>query len=102
MSEVFKNWETYAKEIKKLSTKILGDTHVYGFGSVIKKKYSACSDIDILICSSSIPEKGLRRAEIIAEIRKELKLPYEFELHLLSLKKFKVYKKMFGKLKEIK
>ena len=102
MKEVFKNWETYAKKIKKVTKKILGDANVYGFGSVIRKKCTGSSDIDILICSPSVPEKGLRRAEIIAEIREKTKLPYEFELHLLTLKKFKVYKKMFGKLKEIK
>ena len=88
--------------IKKVATKILGEAKVYGFGSIIKKNYTACSDIDILICSPSIPEKGLRRAEIIAEIREKAKLPYEFELHLLTPEKFKIYRRMFGKLKEIK
>jgi hypothetical protein len=90
------------RSIKKVVKQLLGeDSKVFLFGSVLKKSYTACSDIDVLIFSSKIPESGLKRAKIIAEIRKRSKLWRPFEIHLVNERMFNFYKKMVDRMEEV-
>ena len=98
----FENPRKYAALIKKVAKQLLGkDTKVFLFGSVVKGNYTAASDIDVLVFSPSVPEKGLKRAEIIATLRKKTGLWYPFEIHLVNERMFKFYRRMVKKMVEV-
>ena len=92
----------HAKRIKKVCKSFLDpETKVFLFGSVVKRTYTMASDIDVLIFSPRIPEKGIERARIIAEIRKRADVWAPFELHLVNERMFKFYRKMVDKMVEV-
>ncbi len=52
----FENYMQYARLIKEIAENILGKTDVYVFGSVVERRHTPASDIDILIVSESTPK----------------------------------------------
>ena len=47
--ETMSNYVEIARRIKELASELVGNARVYVFGSVVKGRYTAASDIDILI-----------------------------------------------------
>ncbi|WP_292000332.1 nucleotidyltransferase domain-containing protein [Caldivirga sp.] len=47
--EAMSNYVEIARRIKELASELVGNARVYVFGSVVKGRYTAASDIDILI-----------------------------------------------------
>jgi len=99
----FKNYLKYVKILKENAKKILKDKNlkVIVFGSVIEKDYTLSSDIDILIISSKIPKKGIKRAKILGRIYNSIDIFSPFEIHLINKEDWKVYKKFIKKFKEV-
>jgi predicted nucleotidyltransferase len=99
----FRNYLRYAKILKENAKKILKDKKlkVIIFGSVIERDYTLSSDIDVLIISSRIPRKGIRRAKILEKIYDSIGIFSPFEIHLLNKKDWKIYKKFIKKFKEV-
>ena len=58
----------WAREIKNYILKILPDSQVFLFGSVVEGKATPASDIDVLITSSQMPKRQEDRAKIKAKI----------------------------------
>lgn len=89
-----KNYKAIAKEVKKLVLKHWPNSKVYVFGSVIKGRYTAASDIDILV----VLEKNVSKNEeykVKAEVYKSTEAP--IELHITSIEKFEHWYKRFIK-----
>lgn len=76
-----------AKLIKKLIQKSHPKAKIYLFGSTINGKYTASSDIDILIISNEITQK--RKYNIITEIRRKIGFNIPIEIHICTEKQFK-------------
>ena len=89
----FENYRKYAKRIKSIVQSELKDAKVFVFGSVIEKKHTPSSDIDVLIVSTHMPKSFLERGRIRARILKEIGVASPFEIHLANLKEFEWYKK---------
>jgi len=87
-----KNYMKTAKKIKKIVLKYDPEAEVHVFGSVIKGKYTASSDIDILIISQ---RKDLEY-KIKIEILKQTDAP--IEIHFITKQQHnKWYKKFINK-----
>lgn len=76
--------------------RVLPNAEAYVFGSVVEDRFTALSDIDVLIVLDEVPRTGLERAEIKARIREELEklgieFSYIFELHLVDRNEAKRY-----------
>ena len=94
--ELFRNPLKLAKKVKEIALRKIGsaDVKVYIFGSTIKGKYTAMSDIDILIVVSENLDKRVRE-ELKAEIAYNIDAP--LEIHIVSEREFKEwYKKFIG------
>ena len=89
----FKNYLKYAKIIKRIVRKELGEVRVFVFGSVIKGQETPASDIDILVVSKNMPEKMNERSKIKAKIWKRIGIFSPFEIHLVDEKEFRWYEK---------
>ncbi len=90
----FDNWRYYAKVIKDLAIKELGEVKVIVFGSVVKGDYHpALSDIDVLIVSPNMPESNLERAKIKVRILDRIGKWNPFEIHLVNPKEYEWYRK---------
>jgi hypothetical protein len=94
--EMLKNYKKYLKKINISASKILNDSKLYLFGSILEGKVVGGSDIDILIIAD-VPKNHLLRAEIIAKIEESAGLPlsHPFEIHLLTLKEFNTWKEIY-------
>lgn len=97
----FENYLKYARQIKKQASKILGETKVFVFGSILRKKEIA-QDIDILVISPKI-KKFKSKGEIIAKIWEKIGLDNPFEIHLITPEEYQSWYKFLIKEKvEIK
>lgn len=90
------NHKKYLKRIYKSVNKILPESKVYLFGSILKRNLVGGSDIDILIIAD-IPRNHLKRAEIISEIEEDALLPFihPFEFHLLTQEELDVWHSIY-------
>ena len=103
-NNMIKNHKNYLKLIKTSIHNILPNSIIYLFGSILENKLVAGSDIDILIIAD-VPKKHLTRAEIIAEIEEEAKLPYihPFNFHLLTQEELNDWSSIYKlKIKDIR
>ncbi|WP_324736354.1 nucleotidyltransferase domain-containing protein [Thermococcus sp. SY098] len=93
--EMIKNYKHYLPLIKRACEEILGECEVYVFGSVLEGRFTAGSDVDILIKVKKMPENVKQRASIIVKIEEKAGLPYDhpFELHLVDENGFEWYVK---------
>lgn len=91
------NHKKYLKTIYKSIKKNLPNSRVYLFGSVLGGKLVGGSDIDILILAE-VPEKHMRRAEIITDIEKDASLPYvhPFDFHLITQAEFEDWNAIYN------
>ncbi len=102
--EFFRNAEKYLKFLAKKTKSLLPDARIFVFGSYAKGEHDIyLSDIDVLIVSEEIKNKpALERAKIIAKLREKIKSGYIFQIHLVSLEEFKIYKKFIDVMREIR
>lgn len=65
-NKVLENWKEWAIKIDGATRKVLSENllGIYIFGSVVKGKLVASSDIDILIVARNIPKSFIKRSEI--------------------------------------
>lgn len=92
------NYRVISEKVKKLVLKHWPNAKVYVFGSVIKGKYTAASDIDILV----VLDKNVSRDEeykVKAEVYMSVEAP--IELHITSIEKFEHWYKRFIKEEEL-
>ncbi|MGQ9469690.1 MAG: nucleotidyltransferase domain-containing protein [Nitrososphaerales archaeon] len=84
--EIIKNWKEYLKRITWAAKKFLEDCEVYAFGSAIKGKLIAASDIDVLIITENLPKTILERARVKEKIEKLARLPpyHPVQMHLIT------------------
>jgi uncharacterized protein len=98
----FKNYLFWAKKIKKLLEKELGEGKVFLFGSVVKREAEPGSDIDVLIVASQF-EDPLKRSEFYLKVNRKVGFLSPFEIHLITPKEYKEWYQYFIKEKiEIK
>ena len=88
----FKNYNKYAKEIKKFLSKHLENFEICVFGSVVIGEYSiGLSDIDIAIVSDEFEKRD--RKLMIYDLLFEKYFNFPFEFHLLTKKQWSFFKK---------
>jgi len=93
--EYLRNYMKVASEVKEIIKGIDSNAKVYVFGSVVKGRYTATSDIDILVVTERIEEKY----RMMVEVYKRIKAPVE--LHITTPKKFASWYRRFIKSEEI-
>ncbi|MEM0233055.1 MAG: nucleotidyltransferase domain-containing protein [Candidatus Nezhaarchaeales archaeon] len=94
--EAMKNYVAIAKKVKDIVLSYAPDARVYVFGSVVEGRYTASSDIDILIVASLEDEEIYRMKSRIYE---ELDAP--LQLHVVHPTKLCWYTKFVSKLVEV-
>jgi len=82
--EALSNPVEIGRKVKKIVLKTWPNAKVYLFGSSVKGKYTASSDIDILIVVDNVSyEEALRfKAQVYME------LDYPLEIHVVTPKQF--------------
>lgn len=93
----FKNFKYYARLIKKIAGKELGEVEVFVFGSIVKGAHTPASDIDVLVVSRNMPRKMIDRAKIKAKIFKRIGIFAPFEIHMVDEKELKWYRRFIDK-----
>ncbi|MBS7645409.1 HEPN domain-containing protein [Candidatus Bathyarchaeota archaeon] len=90
----FDDWMGYAKRIKEVAEKELGEAKVYVFGSLVKNQaHPALSDIDVLIASPNMPDPLDERAKLKARILEAVGPLNPFEIHLANPREHRWYRK---------
>ncbi len=87
--EYLADYKNIALRVKEIIREIDPDSKVYVFGSVVKGKYTASSDIDILIVTKNIKEKYQMKVKVYKEIEAPV------ELHITTPDKFYSWYKRF-------
>lgn len=90
--EYFENYMHYAKLVKEA---VGGEVIV--FGSVVEGKHTMASDIDLLVVLDSIE----RRDEVLMKINEVLGEFHPFQIHLVTRKEFKWYKRFIKKWRRV-
>jgi len=93
--EYLKNYMYVAHKVKEIIRKTDPDAKIYVFGSVVKGKYTASSDIDILVVTKDIKKKDQMKVNVYKEIDAPI------ELHIVTSEKFYTWYKKFIKTDEI-
>ncbi|MEM2576843.1 MAG: nucleotidyltransferase domain-containing protein [Candidatus Bathyarchaeia archaeon] len=78
MQKEFKDYLNVAKRVKAIVQDIDLSAQVYLFGSTVKNKATAISDIDILVVTEMLE----RKYDIMVKVYKALKEP--LELHVIN------------------
>ena len=95
--EALWKYREVAEKVKEAARKIASDAKVYVFGSALTGRYTAASDIDILIVADIGKEEV---ALLKAEIYKTVDAPVE--IHVATQEQFeKWYKRFIDRLEEI-
>lgn len=98
MREQLDNYIEVARGVKKIVGRFWEDARVYVFGSVLEGKYTATSDIDILVVINGVSREEAYRVK--AEVYRAVEAP--IELHVTSSGEFeRWYKRFIDKLEEI-
>lgn len=87
--EYLGNFREIAERVKEIARNIDPETRVFVFGSVIRGKYTALSDIDILVMVKDLGKKY----EIMTQVYREIEAPVE--LHVVTEKLFEKWYKRF-------
>ncbi len=95
--EALRKYREVAEKVKEAARKIVGDAKVYVFGSALTGRYTAASDIDILI----VADIGKEETTLLkAEIYKTVDAPVE--IHVATQEQFeRWYKRYINRLEEI-
>ena len=92
------NYMEVARGVKKIVERFWKDARVYVFGSVLEGKYTATSDIDILVVVNGVGREEVYRVK--ATVYRAIDAP--IELHVTSSGEFeRWYKRFIDKLEEI-
>jgi len=92
-------WREYLPHLVNAVRKILGEeAEIYVIGSAIEGRLTVDSDIDVVVITREVPKSGLKRAQILSEIWREMEkrgVPwwYPFEIHLMTQEEFKILEK---------
>ncbi|MEM2883280.1 MAG: nucleotidyltransferase domain-containing protein [Nitrososphaerales archaeon] len=85
--ELLTKYRELAAKVKEIVRNDYKDARIYVFGSVLKGRFTASSDVDILIVCDNIDKD--RRAELKVNILRTVGLYAPIELHIASTKEFK-------------
>ncbi len=90
---MIKNYRRYLPAIKRACEEVFGECELYVFGSVLTGKFTAGSDVDILIKVKNAPKSLREKAELEVKIEELAGLPYyhPFEFHIVDEKIFRRY-----------
>lgn len=93
---MIKNYRRYLPTIKRACEEIFGECELYVFGSVLSGKFTAGSDVDLLIKVQKVPKSLRERAELEARIEELSGLPdyHPFEFHIVDEEGFERYVKL--------
>ena len=91
----FKNYLDYARIIKNVAEKLLGEVKVYLFGSILRKK-ELPRDIDILIISPKL-DSSEKKSKTREKILKKIGFGAPFEIHLITPEEYQNWYKFFIK-----
>lgn len=87
--DYLKNYRDVAARVKEIVRAIDPKARVFVFGSTIRGRYTASSDIDILVLVEDIS----RKYEIMVEVYREVEAPVE--LHITSRELFEKWYRRF-------
>jgi len=87
--DFLRNFREVAKLVKDIVKRIDPGAEVYVFGSVVTGKYTAASDIDMLVIINDISKKY----EIIVEVYRNIEAP--IELHVITRQQFERWYRRF-------
>ena len=87
--EYLRNYREVAERVRDIVRGVDPEAKVYVFGSVVEGRYTALSDIDILIITSNIDKKY----EIMVKVYSSIEAPVE--LHITTEELFKRWYKRF-------
>ena len=90
---MIKHYQKYLPSIKRACEEVFGECELYVFGSVLTGKFTAGSDVDLLIKVKNAPKSLRERAALEVKIEELAGLPYyhPFEFHIVDEKGFKRY-----------
>jgi len=92
------NYREISIEVKKVVTESWKDARVYVFGSVVEGRYTAGSDIDILVVVDGVDREEAFKMK--AKIYKKINAP--LEIHIASSAEFENwYSRFIDKLEEV-
>jgi len=92
----FKNYQFFARKIKKVAEEILGkNVQLFIFGSILKND-EVPQDIDILIISPKL-EDSEKKNEIREKLWQKLGFSSPFEIHLITPEEYTGWYKHFIK-----
>jgi len=100
---MIKNYRKYLPAIKRACEEVFGQCELYVFGSVLTGRFTAGSDVDLLIKVKNAPKSLRERAEVEVRIEELAKLPYyhPFEFHIVDEAGFRRYVELL-KVKPVK
>ncbi len=90
---MIKNYRKYLPAIKRACEEVFGECELYVFGSALTGKFTAGSDVDLLIKVKEVPKSLRERAELEVRIEELAGLPdcHPFEFHIVDEAGFKRY-----------
>ncbi|UXD22208.1 hypothetical protein IPA_02590 [Ignicoccus pacificus DSM 13166] len=101
--QYLKNWRKYVKPVLKAIKEELGDAEVYLFGGVAKGKFTAASDLDIMVViDKDLGDKEVRKLTlriVDKAFSYGLPLDYPIDLHVVRPKDMWFYGKIKDKIK---
>ncbi len=88
--DYLRNYRSVAGKVKEIVGRIDPDAKVYVFGSVVRERYTAFSDIDILV----VTEKISLKYDMMVAVYKEL-LDAPIQLHVATPEAYERWYKRF-------
>lgn len=77
-----KSYKEIGKEVKEIIKRLDPEARVFVFGSVVKGKYTALSDIDILVITRRTEYKDKMRVEVYSKVKAPI------EIHITTPEKY--------------
>lgn len=94
------NYKAVAERVKEIVKTKYHNARVYVFGSTLEGRYTASSDIDILVVDDTI--RGDDAAALKAKILMAFNLSAPLQIHIAAEKEFKEwYSKFIRKIQEV-
>lgn len=95
---MIKNYRRYLPTIKRACEEVFGECELYVFGSVLSGKFTAGSDVDLLIKVQKVPKSLRERVELEARIEELAGLPdyHPFEFHIVDEEGFERYRELLN------
>lgn len=81
--EYFKSYKEVGKKVKEIIKNLDSDAKILIFGSVVRGKYTASSDIDILVVTNKVEYKDRMRVEVYRQVKAPI------ELHITTPEKYR-------------